>query len=298
MWIVLGIVSAALLGVYDVFKKVSLKDNAVLPVLFFSTVAGALIFVPVLLNSYYNPHLGGYWFIKPQNFSAHLHFLLKSAIVASSWVLAYFAMKNLPITIVSPINASGPMWTLLGALIIFGETMSFWQWCGLTVTIGFYYLFSLSGKKEGISFRTNKWVLFMTLSTIIGSISSLYDKYLVLHYDRIAMQCWYSIYLVPIMGILMIFVWMPNRAKYTSFQWRYAIIWIGIALTISDFAYFLSLSHPGSLIAIVATIRRSSILVSFGFGALLFKEKNVKGKALILLGILAGIGLIILGSRL
>jgi bacterial/archaeal transporter family protein len=299
MWILLGVVSAILLGVYDIFKKVSLDENAVLPVLFFSTIVGALIFVPVLMLSRLNPDLlNHYWYIKPQNLSEHLHFFVKSLIVATSWVLAYFAMKNLPITIVSPINASGPMWTLFGALIFFSESMNFWQWCGLIVTIGFYYLFSLSGKKEGISFRKNKWVLFMTLSTIIGSVSSLYDKYLlqVQHYDRLAMQCWYSIYLVPITAVLMVFVWMPNRAKYAPFQWRNAILLIGLALIISDFAYFWALSFPGALIAIIATIRRSSIMVSFAFGALMLKEKNVRSKVLILLGIFAGIGMIILGS--
>jgi transporter family protein len=137
----------------------------------------------------------------------------------------------------------------------------------------------------------------MTLSTIIGSISSLYDKYLVLHFDRIAMQCWFSIYMVPITAALMIFVWIPNRKKYDPFQWRYAIIWIGVALTIADFAYFLALSYPGALIAIISTVRRGSIMVSFGVGALLFKEKNIKSKALILLGIMAGIVMIMLGSR-
>ena len=34
MWLLLAFLSAALLGFYDVFKKQSLKDNAVIPVLF------------------------------------------------------------------------------------------------------------------------------------------------------------------------------------------------------------------------------------------------------------------------
>ena len=38
MWLLLAFLSAALLGFYDAFKKQSLKDNAVLPVLFLNTV--------------------------------------------------------------------------------------------------------------------------------------------------------------------------------------------------------------------------------------------------------------------
>lgn len=297
VWVLLAVVSAMLLGVYDIFKKLSLRDNAVMPVLFFSTLTSSLIFLPILIFSGYHPELSGhFWYIKPQDATAHLHFVIKSVIVGSSWVLAYFAVKNLPITIASPIRSSGPMWTLLGAILIFGERMNAWQWTGVLVTMLFYYLFSLSGKKEGISFRNNKWVLFMTLATIIGSISSLYDKYLVAHYDKMAMQCWFSIYMVPIMSSLLLFVWLPNRKKYAPFQWRYTIMLIGATLTIADFAYFWALSYSGSLIAIISTVRRSSVIVSFTLGAIILKEKNIKYKALALIGILVGIGLIILGG--
>ncbi|MDP4207652.1 MAG: DMT family transporter [Bacteroidota bacterium] len=297
MWVILGAISAALLGIYDIFQKLSLKKNAVLPVLFFSTLSSAIIFIPILFISHFNPDLAGhFWYIKPQSLSAHLHFMLKSVIVGTSWVLSYFAIKHLPITIASPIRSSGPMWTLVGAILIFGERMNLWQWIGLITTIGFYYLFSLSGKEEGISFRTNKWVLFMTLATIVGSISGLYDKYLVAHFDRVAMQCWFCIYMVPLTAALLLFIWLPNRKQYAPFHWRYTIILIGATLTVADFVYFWALSYPDSLIAIVSTIRRGSIIVSFTLGAILFKEKNIKRKTLILLGIIAGIVMIILGG--
>lgn len=298
MWVFLAVVSAMLLGVYDIFKKLSLRENAVLPVLFLSTLTSSLLFLPFLLISQRHPEFSGhFWYVGPQSLEAHLHFFLKSIIVGSSWVLAYFAVKNLPITIASPIRSSGPLWTLLGAILIFGERMNVLQWTGVLLTMAFYYLFSLSGKKEGISFRSNKWVLFMTLATIIGSISGLYDKYLVAHYDKIAIQCWASMYMVPIMASLLLLIWFPNRKKYVPFQWRYTIILIGATLTIADFAYFWALSYPGSLIAIISTVRRSSVIVSFSLGAIILKEKNIRYKALVLLGILAGIGLIILGGR-
>jgi transporter family protein len=299
VWVLLAALSAFLLGFYDIFKKISLQGNSVLPVLFFSTLTSAAIFTPLILVSRFNPGIEGHlWFIKPQDLTSHLHFMLKSVIVGSSWVLAYFAVKHLPITIVSPIRSSGPMWTLLGAIFIFGEVLNVLQWVGLITTLAFYYLFSYSGKKEGISFRENKWVLYMTLSTIIGSISSLYDKYLIGHFDRMAMQCWFSIYMVPIMGALMLFVWIPNRHKYDKFEWRYTIMLIGATLTLADFIYFWALSYEDSLIAIVSTVRRGSVIVSFAAGAILFKEKNIRYKALILTGILAGIVLIILGGKL
>jgi transporter family protein len=298
IWVFMAIASAALLGVYDILKKKSLNENAVIPVLFFSTLTSAVMVFPVLLyGTFGNAPTTSVLHFESLTFTQHLQIILKSVIVGSSWTLAYFAVKNLPMTIVAPIRSSGPIWTLLGAVLIFGERMSVWQWVGLIVTIGFYYLFGLAGKKEGISFRTNKWVLFMTLATLIGSLSALYDKYLIQHFNRLELQVWYQIYMVPLMLIFLSVLWYPNRKKYTAFQWRYTIPLIGICLTIADFIYFWALSYPDALIAIISTVRRGSVIVSFSLGAIIFREKNLKMKGLILLGILAGIAIIILGGK-
>ena len=51
MWIILAFLSAALLGFYDVFKKESLKQNAVIPVLLLNTLFSSLIFLPFIILS-------------------------------------------------------------------------------------------------------------------------------------------------------------------------------------------------------------------------------------------------------
>ena len=51
MWAVLAFMSAALLGCYDFFKKVSLKDNSVIAVLFLNTLFSALLFSPFIILS-------------------------------------------------------------------------------------------------------------------------------------------------------------------------------------------------------------------------------------------------------
>ena len=175
MWVLLGLISAFFLGIYDIAKKWSLNDNAVIPVLFFATLTSALIFIPLLATSYISPDFSQHqnWYIPIQDQTAHLHFMLKAVIVGTSWILAYFALKNLPITIVTPIRASSPMWTLLGALLIFNEQFTILQWAGIVVTILFYYVFALAGKKEGIHFANNKWIYMIILATMIGAGSSL-----------------------------------------------------------------------------------------------------------------------------
>lgn len=66
MWLLLAFCSAALLGFYDVFKKKSLSNNAVLPVLALNTLFSSLIFLPFILLSHFAPQtLQGSLFMYP-----------------------------------------------------------------------------------------------------------------------------------------------------------------------------------------------------------------------------------------
>lgn len=298
MWVIFGIISSLFLGIYDVLKKISLKDNAVLPVLFWGAFgSGAIFIAPTLLSIFSPESSSAWWYIPPTNFNGHLLILLKSVIVAASWILAYFALKHLPLTIVAPIRASGPIWTLIGALSIFGEQLSPLQWAGLCVSLVCYYLFSMAGNKEGINFFADKWVLFIFLATIIGTVSSLFDKYLIKNFDRLTVQAYFSIYMVFLLGLVVQFLWKPKKHFNTPFQWKWSILLIGVFLTVADFMYFYALSFPNSLISILSVIRRSSVVYAFIFGAFLFKEKNLRIKAYVLMGIIVGILLIVFGSR-
>jgi transporter family protein len=134
-------------------------------------------------------------------------------------------------------------------------------------------------------------------ATILGSISGLYDKFIISRIDRIAVQAWFSFYQVIILVPVLAIFWFPNRRNTTKFQWRWTIPLIGITLVIADFLYFYALSLEGSMISMISALRRSSVLITFTLGAMLFKEQNLKRKGIFLLGILAGILLITLGSR-
>jgi len=297
MWIILGIVSSLFLGIYDILKKSSLKGNAVIPVLFFGSLSSTLIFLlPVLFSLLYHDASSYFWYIPPANLDEHLLIFLKAIIVAASWIFAYYSLKHLPITIVSPIRASGPFWTLAGAIIIFGEQLNTLQWIGLLTTLVFYYLFSIAGGKEGINFAKNKWVFFIILATIIGAISGLYDKFLIKNIHRLTVQAYFSLYMIVVLVPILIFTRHQRGKKSIRFVWRWTIPLIGVVLTLADFAYFWSLSYEESLISILSALRRSSVIYAFGFGAILFKEINIKSKALILAGILSGVLLIIFGS--
>jgi transporter family protein len=300
MWIILALLSAFLLGIYEVFKKLSVHKNAVIPVLFISTLTSSLIFLPIEIGSRFNPEFfkSIQLFVPEISIEQHVLIFLKSMLVVSSWILAFFAVKNLPITLVAPIRATGPIWTLLGAILIFGEQLNFYQWAGVIITLLFFYLLSTTGKSEGINFTTNKWVFFIVAGTFLGAASGLYDKFLMRRIDRVAVQAWFSFYQVAILfPILAIVRWRLPKSERTPFHWRWSIPLIGLFLVLADYLYFNSLSYPESMISIVSSLRRGGVVISFVVGALVFHEKNIPRKALYLAGILIGILLISLGSK-
>lgn len=298
MWLALAFTSAILLGFYDVFKKQSLKDNAVLPVLFLNTVICSLIFIPfIFLSSYTNVLDGTIVHVSSADWNTHKYILLKSCIVLSSWIFGYFGMKHLPLTIVGPINATRPIMVLLGALLIFGEHLNIYQWTGVLLAIISFFLLSKSGKKEGINFKHDKWIYFIILAALLGAISGLYDKYLMKRFDPMVVQAWYNIYQALIMCPILLFLWLPIRKKATPFKWKWTIVFISIFLSCADFAYFYALSFDGSMVSIVSMIRRSSVVVSFLFGALVFHEKNLKSKAIDLILVLLSMIFLYFGTK-
>lgn len=298
MWLLLAFISAALLGFYDVFKKQSLRDNAVLPVLFLNTVFSSLIFLPFILISIFTPTvLGGTMFEVPiAGWEAHKYIVIKSLIVLSSWIFGYFGMKHLPLTIVGPINATRPVMVLVGAMLIFGERLNLYQWIGVMLAVLSFFMLSRSGKKEGIDFKHDKWIFFIILAAVTGAVSGLYDKYLMRQLNPMLVQSWYNVYQVFIMCPILALLWWPKRKSTTPFRWDWTILLISIFLCAADFVYFYALSYEDSMISIVSMVRRSSVIVSFLFGAMLFREKNLKSKAIDLILVLIGMFFLYLGK--
>ena len=269
MWILLAIASAMCLGVYDIFKKLSLTGNNVLTVLFLNTLFGTLLLSPIIIGSIVE---GTWGFGSACN---HLYILGKSLIVLSSWILGYFAVKHLPLTITGPINSTRPIMVLVGAWVIFGERLNVLQWTG--ILLGFTSLFFISriGHKEGFSLKSSLWLWLMMGATIMGAVSSLYDKFIIhnLHFQPLQVQAWYSFYQMLIMGLTVALL-KRKQLDPVKFEWRWTIPLISLFLTVADIAYFYALSIPGAMISVISMIRRGSVIVSFLYGIVILKEPD------------------------
>ena len=297
MWLAFALVSALFLGLYDVAKKQSLKENAVIPVLWFNTLFCSLLMLPFTLPSATTGLLDDSIFhVASAGWELHRLLMLKAFIVLGSWIFGYFGMKHLPITLFGPINATRPIIVLLGGLLLFGERLNMYQWIGVIIAVISFYMLSVSGKKEGISFTHNKWVFCVIMATLLGAVSALFDKYLLGRFNNMFVQAWSNFYQLALMTVILFTMWWPTRRHTTPFQWKWPIIFIAVFLTLADYAYFVSLAQSASMVSIVSMIRRSSVIVSFLCGALLFHEKNLKSKVIDLLLVLLGLFFLLIGS--
>ncbi len=321
MWTILAFISALCLGFYDVSKKVALRDNKVIDVLTLSICVSAVILSVPLLLSRCCPEvmIGTLFFVPTMNLQAHLFTLLKSAIVLSSWVFGFISLKHLPISVVSPLQATRPMWTLIGALLLFGERLNGWQWAGVVLAIGSIFVYSFRNRKEIRRKQVDRrYYISLVLAILIGACSGLYDKYLMRRYDHNAVQVYYTLY----QAVMMIIVWWAMWGKEHRAHRRAAakagesssifhkplylasianrsllsIVMISVFLVISDNVYMLALSYPESMIAVVSTIRRGGAVIGFAYGLLFLKETDPWHKILCMIGICAGLLCLAVGS--
>ena len=296
MWVVLSLISAVLLGFYDIFKKQTVVNNAIIPVLFYSTMISGVLFLPFVLLSVFNPELfsGGFMsklFIEPISSRQHLLVLGKTAIILCSWMFSYSAMKHLPITVVGPVNQLRPAISVVLLFLVFQEKLTVLQWVGLILALVSFYLMNRSGKLEGIQFKSNKWVYMLLGSAVLVALSGVYDKFL-LSKESISpstIQAWYTIYDFLMMAVLFFLIWYPNRQKQ-PFEWRWGIVAMAIFVTVADVIYLTGLKQEAAVVVLIPLILYGvRLVVSFVYGIFGFKEKNIRSKIIPLLLVLAAL---------
>ncbi|GGX02845.1 DMT family transporter [Aquimarina muelleri] len=297
MWMYLGLLAALFLGLHNLCKKHAVQGNEVFPVLLGTICSGFLLLLPFFIGSLYFPEYTkeiGFQ-ITSISWKTHGFIFVKSMIMTTSWVLAYQALKHLPITIVTPIRSAGPFFTFIGAILIYQEKPNFLQWIGFFLIIFSVLLYSKIGKKEGINFKSNKWIFAIIGATFLGASSGLYDKFLIQHLELNpqTLQFWFCWYTILILLVILSITWFPYVEKRKEFKWRWTIVAVGILLQAADYFYFKALQDPEALIMLLSAIKRSQILIAVVIGGLVFKEKNKRKKLIPLLGIMIGVFLIL-----
>ena len=298
MWMYLGLLAALFLGLHNLCKKHAVQGNEVFPVLLGTIVSGFLVLLPFFIGSVFFPDFmknETNFFITAITLQTHGFIVIKSAIMASSWVLAYQALKHLPITIVTPIRSAGPFFTFIGAILIYNEMPTFWQWVGFFLIIFSVMLYSRIGKKEGIHFKRNKWIFAIIGATFLGASSGLYDKFLIqnLSLTPQTLQFWFCFYTTLILLVILTITWFPYAQKRKDFTFRWSIPAVGVLLQTADYFYFKALQDPNAMIMLLSAIKRSQLIIAVVIGGLIFKEQNKRQKLIPLAGLMGGVFLIL-----
>lgn len=288
-WTIWILLSAVFLAFYDLAKKASVRDNAVLPTLLISTFCGGSAFIGATavfgdVGSMLHP---GWRLLALAG--------MKSLIVATSWILTFSALRTLPITLATPIRASAPAIVFVAAFFCYGEVPSWIQGVGMLFVFGGYWAFSWAGRHEGIDFLRNRAVWCAVGGMCCSACSSMWDKYVfqILQAPVEIMQFWFQIGLFTIYGVLLLGR-TALRLRHDPFEWRWTIPCVGILLAFADWLYFKGLAIPDVPISVGSLLRRFSVVITFLLGAKFFHETNLRRKGLALAAILAGVVLLTL----
>lgn len=284
MWLYLSLGSALLLGFYDVAKKKALSQNGVLYVLLAATAMSTLLLSP--------------WLFKYGSCLAdHLKLLFKGVIVTTSWISGMIGLKYLPITTASTMKATRPFLVVLFSIILFGERLNALQWGGVALAFAAMMLLNRSNRSEGVSFKSNKGLWAMCISILSGVVSALYDKHIITGYEALFVQSWGNFYITLLLVICILFGRFVLKQEHKPFKWDWTLLIITLCITLADALYFFALKDESAMLSVVSLLRRSSVLVTFIVGAIFFREKHIVRKAVNIAVLMAGMVLLVLGSK-
>ncbi|MCO7263679.1 EamA family transporter [Dickeya zeae] len=277
MWIYYGVSAGLILGFYDFWTKKAMHGNSIFPIVFYSSFFGALFWMPFFITSLYDivPEVK----IDGVGFYDHGLIFFKSLMMTLSWFFAYFSVRELPMSFSGSVRASGPLWTLAGGSIVFGEFLTPLQFTAVLLSVFCYYLLSQIGKKEGINTLRSLPMAMMLLATILSSLTTVYDKFIVQHIGipSYTIQAYSSVYRCLIAAFLFILSARLKRGNYHC-KWSIYIPLVGLSWVIAELIYFLAISDPVANVTYLSVFRRMSLVVGFFLSAIFLNEKNVMRK--------------------
>lgn len=286
-WILL---SAVFLALYDLAKKASVRDNAVVPVLLCSTCCGCAAFVLGVVVCGRLPEA-----LAAANAHALVLAAVKSVIVSTSWIFTFCALRTLPITIATPIRASAPALVFIVAFFLYGEVPTMVQAVGMLAVFGGYFAFSWAGRHEGIDFFRNRAVWCAIVGACLSALSAVWDKYVfqVAAAPVETVQFFFQVGLVLVYALVLAGQRIL-RLPHASFVFRRSIPAVGILLALADWLYFRGLAVPDAPISIGSLLRRFSVVITFVLGARFFHETNLRRKTMALTILVLGVILLCL----
>lgn len=272
-WVLLALLSAFSLATSDALSKKALEDSNE-----YLTAWFRLIFtLPLLLLIFFSvpiPRLDNDFF---KAFIISLPFELLAI------VLYIKALKSSPLSLTLPFLALTPVFLIFFSYFILGEKVSVYGGAGILLIASGSYLLNINAIRKGIlapmlSIKKEKGSILMICVAFLYSITSSFGKMAIEHSSPLFFGTTYffalTIFFTPIA------LWkgkddiknFMNTGKFKS------LFLPGIFYSIMVITHMTAMHL--TKVAYMISVKRTSLLIGVFYGYIIFKEKNIKNRAL------------------
>lgn len=280
MWVVLAFGSAFFAGVTSILAKCGIRKTD-------STVATALRTIIVLVFSWVMVLLVGSQNQLSQVDGRSLLFLVLSGLATgASWLCYFRALQLGNINKVVPIDKSSTVLTILLAVLLLGESLSWTSGIGILLIAAGTFLMLEKKDTQNVTAKDNRWLWYALGSALFASLTAILGKVGITNVES-------NLGTALRTGVVLIMSWMMVLVTGKGKELRHIekkelgfICLSGLATGASWLCYYKALQDgPAS---VVAPIDKLSILVTVLFSRVVFQEKLSRKAAAGLAAIVAG----------
>lgn len=279
-YVVYTIISALFLAMYDLFKKISVKDKKeIYEILFFYTLIAFLCSF-IFFDKIFDLKSINVFFI-----------LLKAIVISLSWFFTMKAMSRLQLSIVVPFSLLGTISTTILAFIFFDEKIGIAQIGGILIILLGLFLLSRLCRKTEKNENDCKCLILLTIAALLSSISAIVDRHLLNDIDRGSVLFWFFFFL----SVIYLFICLVRNKKisFINLKSNLWVVGIGLSIFLSDLFYYMAVSKETATLSIISIIRKLSVFIGVVLGAIFLKEDNLIKKLFILILMFMGLAFVI-----
>lgn len=280
MWVVLAFGSAFFAGVTSILAKCGIRKTD-------STVATALRTIIVLAFSWVMVLLVGSQSQLGQVDGRSLLFLVLSGLATgASWLCYFRALQLGNINKVVPIDKSSTVLTILLAVLLLGESLTWTSGVGILLIAAGTFLMLEKKDTQNVTAKDSRWLWYALGSALFASLTAILGKVGITNVES-------NLGTALRTGVVLIMSWMMVLVTGKGKELRHIegkelgfICLSGLATGASWLCYYKALQDgPAS---VVAPIDKLSILVTVIFSRVVFQEKLSRKAAAGLAAIVAG----------
>ncbi len=274
-WVIFIALYGILKGLREPVKKNILRDVNVLTTLFVYTAVGFLMSVPTAKGVFDVPG-NMMWLI-----------VVKSGSIFVAWIMAFIAIKKVPVSIYGITDMSRVVFSTLMGLVFLGETLTLNGVISLVLVVMGLYLANRKTESNNEEYGV-KYIWIILASCLLNGVSGTLDKYIMSTgtVTGSALQFWFMLMLSVMYLVYILFKREKlELGRALKNPWIYVL---SLSLVFGDRLLFMANQDPESKVTIMILIKQSSAIVTIVLGKLLYNEKHILKK-------LACAGLILLG---